>query len=262
MRQAVVVARLPYLDHPGPIPFAHRGFSPAGLENSMAAFAAAVDLGYRYVETDVHATADGVLVALHDATLDRVTDAAGAVASLRWETVRRARIGGVEPVPRFEDVLGTWPDLRVNVDLKADAAVEPFVAVVERTGAHDRVCVASFSDRRRAQVLARLSRRVATSPGTGTAARFRAAAAAGTPALVARTLRTTDCLQLPERHRGVPVVTRRSVTAAHRAGVPVHVWTINTAADMDRLLDLGVDGLVTDRADVLREVLVRRGQWA
>nr|WP_308121766.1 glycerophosphodiester phosphodiesterase [Actinotalea ferrariae] len=250
-----------YLDHPGPIPFAHRGFSPAGLENSMAAFAAAVDLGFRYVETDVHATADGVLVAFHDATLDRVTDGSGRVAELPWATVRRARIGGVEPVPLLEDLLGAWPDLHVNVDVKADAAVGPVVDVLERTRAHDRVCVASFSDARRRAVLRGLSRPVTTSAGNASAAAFRGAAAVRSRRAARRALHDVDCLQLPERHRGIPVVTSASVAAAHAHGVPVHVWTVNDPADMRRLLDLGVDGLVTDRADLLRDVLVERGQW-
>lgn len=266
MPQAVPVSPAPpprtaYLDHPGPIPFAHRGFAPDGHENSMAAFAAAVALGYRYVETDVHTTSDGVLVAFHDETLDRVTDGRGPVAAQPWSTVRSARIGGTEPVPLLEDLLGTWPELRVNIDAKADAAVGPLAEAIERTGAHDRVCVASFSDARRRAVLRRLSRPVATSAGNAAAAAFRAAAAARSARAVRRALHDVDCLQVPERHRRIPVVTAATVAAAHRAGTPVHVWTVNDPADMRRLLDLGVDGIVTDRADLLREVLEARGQW-
>ena len=252
---------LPYLDHPGPIPLAHRGFSAAHPENSMAAFAAAVELGYRYVETDVHATRDGVLVAFHDETLDRVTDATGAVADRPWSEVRRARIDWTEPVPLLEDLLGTWPDLRVNIDVKADAAVEPLVEVIERTRAHDRVLVASFSDARRRAVVGRLSRPVATSGGTRATALFRLAAAARSRAGVRRALADAHCLQVPVRHGRVPVVTPATVALAHTAGVAVHVWTVNEAAEMRRLLDLGVDGLVTDRADVLRGVLLERGAW-
>jgi glycerophosphoryl diester phosphodiesterase len=250
-----------YLDHPGPIALAHRGFSTAGLENSMAAFAAAVDLGYRYVETDVHATSDGVTVAFHDETLDRVTDGTGTVARLPWDTVRRALIGGVEPVPRLDEILGTWPDLRVNIDVKSAAAIGPLVEVIERTAAHGRVCVASFSDRRRRAVLRRLSRPVASSGGSRTTALFRAAVAAQSPAAVRRALRDVDCLQVPERFGALAVVTESTVRAAHTAGVQMHVWTVNDPADMHRLLDLGVDGLVCDAADVLRQVLEDRGTW-
>ena len=251
-----------YLDSAGPIALAHRGFSLDGSENSMAAFAAAVALGCRYVETDVHATSDGVAVAFHDATLDRVTDRSGRVADQPWAQVRRARIAGREPVPALEDLLGTWPDLHVNIDVKSAGGILPTVEVIERTASHDRVCLASFSDARRRAVLRRLSRPVTTSGGTRTTASFRAATAAGSARAVSRALRDVDCLQVPERFGRVPVVTEATVRAAHRAGVQVHVWTVNDPVDMRRLLDLGVDGIVSDRADLLRDVLVERGQWA
>lgn len=227
----------------------------------MAAFAAAVGLGFRYVETDVHATRDGVAVAFHDDTLDRVSDGTGRITDLPWSTVARARIAGTEPVPRLDDLLGTWPQLRVNVDVKSARAIGPLVEAIERTRAHDRVCVASFSDARRRAVERALSRPVTTSAGTGTAARFRVAVATGRARVVARALRTVDGLQVPERHQRVPVVTAATVAAAHAAGRFVHVWTVNEASDMVRLLDLGVDGIVSDRADVLRDVLLSRGQW-
>lgn len=251
-----------YLDHPGPVPLAHRGFSAAHPENSMAAFAAAVELGYRYVETDVHATRDGVLVAFHDATLDRVTDGSGAIADLPWGVVREARIDGTEPIPTLAELLGAWPDLRLNIDVKAEGAVGPLVDVLERHHAHERVCVASFSDARRRAVVRALSAPVTTSGGRAVTAGFVLAAAAGSAAGVRRALRDVDCLQVPQRQGPVPVVTARTVAAAHAAGRAVHVWTIDDPDDMRRLLDLGVDGIVTNRADVLRGVLEERGQWA
>ncbi len=253
--------RTSYLDHPGPLALAHRGFSAAEPENSMAAFAAAVALGYRYVETDVHATRDGVAVAFHDATLDRVTDGSGRIADLGWPVVARARIAGSEPVPRLDDLLGTWPELRVNIDVKSVDAIGPLAAAIERTGAHERVCIASFSDARRRAVERALSRPVVTSAGTGTAARFRLAVATQRSRAATRTLSTVDGLQVPERHQRIPVVTAATLAAAHAAGRFVHVWTVNDAADMTRLLDLGVDGIVSDRADLLRDVLRARGEW-
>ena len=254
-------AQVPYLDHAGTIALAHRGFSPHGHENSMAAFAAAVDLGFSYVETDVHATRDGVVVAFHDGSLDRVTDAAGRITELPWAVVRSARIGGTEPIPTLEELLGAWPTLRVNIDLKSASAIGPAVEVIERMAAHDRVCVTSFSDARRRAALRALSRPVATSPGTRTVAGFLAAVASRSRRAAARVTRDVDCLQVPERHGAIPVVTERTVAAAHAVGVPVHVWTVNDPADMHRLLDLGVDGLVSDRADLLKSVLVARGRW-
>jgi glycerophosphoryl diester phosphodiesterase len=261
-----------YLDVEGPVALAHRGFSrgsAAGhglLENSMAAFAAAVDLGYRYLETDVHATADGVLVAFHDTTLDRATDASGAIAALPWSVVSRARIGGAEPVPRLADVLAAWPHVRLNLDVKHPGAVAPLVDLLATTGAAARVCVASFSDRRRRAVLAGLRSRgvrgVTSSAGQVAVARFLAAARAGVRGRLLRQVVGADCLQVPERSGRLRVVTPATLDAAASAGLPVHVWTVNAPADMHRLLDAGVGGLVTDRADLLRDVLAARGQWS
>lgn len=261
-----------YFDAPhGFAALAHRGFARPGgvdngLENSLAAFAAAVDLGYSYVETDAHGTRDGVAVALHDESLDRTTDAAGLVADLPWNTVREARIGGTEPVPRLDDLLGTWPGLRVNIDVKADSGVAPVADAVEHAKAHDRVCVTSFSPARRRATLARLSRPVATSAGRGEVARFLAGARARVMPFARHALRDVGALQVPVTDR-VPVAGRLTVVdavtvrAAHRAGKQVHVWTIDDAAEMHRLIDLGVDGIVTDRADVLKDVLIARGIW-
>lgn len=258
--------RTAYLDHPGPIPFAHRGFDPtdAGLENTMAAFRAAVDLGYRYVETDVHATRDGVVVAFHDEDLERVTGTRGAIPELSWRALSRTRVAGLEPVPRLEDLLEEWPELRVNIDIKSPGAIVPLVRVIERMRAHDRVCVTSFSDQRRQAAVMRLTRPVATSAGQNATAAFRAAAALPTlvrPTVVARALKGVDGLQVPPHHYGIEVVNETTLEAAHEVGAFVHVWTINERAEMTRLLDLGVDGIVTDRADLLREVLLARGQW-
>ena len=257
-------ARGGYLDDPsGFVALAHRGFSRDGLENSLAAFAAAVDLGFRYVETDAHATSDGVAVALHDDTLDRTTDGHGRVADQPWTRVRSARIGGVEPVPLLEDVLGLSVDVRVNIDVKSAAAVAPVAAAIERTCAHDRVCIASFSVRRRRATVARLSRPVVTSAATSEVAAFVLGARAGLAAgVLTRAVGSVDCLQVPVAQGPLTVVDRRSVAAAHRAGLQVHVWTVNEPDEMRRLLDLGVDGLVSDRADLLAEVLRERGVWA
>jgi glycerophosphoryl diester phosphodiesterase len=250
--------RHPYLDHPGPIPFAHRGGAADGLENTVFQFRRAVELGYRYIETDVHAAADGKLVAFHDETLDRVTDGAGRIADLFWSDVSHARVAGREPVPLFEELLETFPEVRWNVDIKAEPALRPLLDLLERTDSWDRVCVGSFSEKRvvRAQHLA--GPRLATSFGTRGVLNLRLRSW-GAPFPVRR---SAIAAQVPEEHSGVPVVDRRFVRGAHARGVQVHVWTINEADRMHRLLDLGVDGIMTDHIDTLREVMVERGVWA
>ena len=249
--------RHPYLDHPGPLAFAHRGGAAYGVENTAAQFRRAVELGYRYIETDVHATADGRLVAFHDTTLDRVTDGAGRIADLPWAEVRRARVGGREPVPLFEELLETFPEVRWNIDIKAEPALRPLLDLLERTGAWDRVCVGSFSEARvlRAQRLA--GPRLATSFGTRGVLSLRLRSW-GLPAAVRR---SAVAAQVPEAQSGVPVVDARFVRAAHARGLHVHVWTINEPERMHRLLDLGVDGIMTDHIDTLRKVMEERGVW-
>lgn len=250
----------PFLEHDGPIAFAHRGGAADGLENSMAAFQRAVDLGYRYLETDVHATADGVLLAFHDDTLDRVTDRTGRVARLPWATVGRARIGGRERIPLLEDLLGSWPDVRVNVDVKERSAVTPLARTLARTGAVDRVCVASFSGSRLAAARAAVGPELCTSLATRGVARLRTAAVH--PAAHRLAPRGVPCAQVPDRVGWLRVVTPGLVAAAHARGQQVHVWTVDAAAEMHRLLDLGVDGLMTDQLVTLRDVLRSRGHWA
>lgn len=222
----------------------------------MPAFEGAVALGYQYVETDVHVTADGILLAFHDDVLDRVTNRAGRISDLPYREVRMARVDGREPIPLFEELLGTFPDLRVNVDPKSDAAVGPLAAVLRRTGAIDRVCVGSFSDTRLEILREKLGPRLCTSLGPKATARLR---------MAARHLPAghfdAACAQLPTKYKGLTLVDRRLVEAAHARGMQVHVWTIDDADEMHELLDLGVDGIMTDEPVVLRKVLEDRGQW-
>lgn len=255
----VVALSYPYLEHEGPIAFAHRGGAAGGVENSLAAFQHAYDVGYRYVETDVHATADRVLLAFHDTTLDRVTDQRGTIAALTAAEVDRARIGGREPIPRLADLLGSFPDVRVNVDVKDAWAITPLVDVIRRTSSIDRVCVASFSGRRIAAVRGALGPRLATAYAPRDVVTLRLATTV--PALRRLLPRDVPCVQVPAAIRGLPVVTGRFVLAAHTAGLQVHVWTVDDPMSMERLLDLGVDGIMTDELEALRAVFRSRGLW-
>lgn len=242
----------PYLDWPHQIPFAHRGGASDVPENTMAAFEYAVRLGYHYVETDVQATADGVLLAFHDNDLQRTCGRPGRISDLPWSEVRTALVSGKAPIPTLDELLGAWPELRVNIDCKSDRAVEPLIAALGRAGALDRVCVGSFSDRRIRLLRRRLGPWLCSALGPG-----------GVAALLSGTLRSTGArtAQVPVRQGPVTVTTAGFVRRAHALGVAVHVWTIDDPAEMSRLLDLGVDGLMTDRPAVLREVFERRGLW-
>lgn len=257
----------PFLDDPhrdgAVVAMAHRGgaLHPGveGLENTLVAFQSAVDQGYRYLETDVHATRDGVLLAFHDEHLDRVTDAVGRIWDLVHEEVAPARVGGREPIPLLVDLLDAFPDVRFNIDLKSPGAVEPLAELVDRTGSHDRVCVGSFTERSLRRFRRRVSRPVATSRGVPAVAvdRFLPAGMA-----LGRVFADPGAVyQVPVTRGRITLLDDRFVRRAHAAGRHVHAWTIDDPAEMDRLLDLGVDGLITDRPDLLRDVLRRRGQW-
>jgi glycerophosphoryl diester phosphodiesterase len=249
----------PYLDHDGPIPFAHRGGASEAPENTLPAFEYAVGLGYRYLETDVHATADGRLVAFHDASLDRVTDRRGRIAELRWSEVARAMVDGRAPIPLLTDLFEAFPDARINIDCKSDGAVDPLVRAVRATGSIDRVCIGAFSDRRLARLRRELGPGLCSTMGPGEVARLRIGSLVpGGTGLVGR---AAACIQVPVAMAGIPVVDRRSVATAAHLGLPVHVWTIDDATEMHRLLDLGVAGIMTDRPAVLRDVLQARGHW-
>jgi glycerophosphoryl diester phosphodiesterase len=252
---------VPFLDTPRPHAFAHRGGAAHAPENSWTAFKHAVKLGYSYLETDARATSDGKLMAFHDRTLDRVTDGSGPISSRTYEEVKALRVAGTEPIPLIEDLLGAWPGVRFNIDLKDEAGIALLAGVLRRTGAWDRVCVTSFSGSRLRAARGLLDRPVcmATSPAVIAAVRY-AAGAAGEPGagpLGRRLARwQVRCAQVPGR-----VASRSFMRRAHALGLDVHVWTINDRAEMVRLLDLGVDGIMTDHISVLREVLIERGQW-
>lgn len=246
----------PFLDHAGPIPFAHRGGASEAPENTLPAFQHAIELGYRYLETDVHRTLDGVLVAFHDERLDRVTDHFGPIAELTWDEVSKARVDGREPIPRFEELLASWPDVRINVDPKADDAVGVLIDIVAKTGSIDRICVGSFSDDRVRRAREGLGPGLCTGMGpdemVGLIRAFDGESV---------TFQSQAAQIPPVDFKGRPLATPEFVDIAHRHGIAVHVWTIDEPQEMNRLLDIGVDGIMTDRPHVLREVLEARGQW-
>ncbi len=259
----------PFLDEPGPVAIAHRGGIDAAPANTMEAFAAAVALGYRYLETDAQVTRDGVVVAFHDLRLDGTTDRTGAIGLLPYADVAAADAGfrwtpdggrsfplrgGGARIPRLEEVL-TLPGVRVNVDPKTSACVEPLVALADRLGAWDRMGFGSFSDRRLRRIRELSGGRACTSMGPRAALVARTAVAA--TGRMPR--RGADCLQVPLRVGPVEVVGAPFVRAAHRAGLPVHVWTVNDERTMHEVLDLGVDGVMTDRPRLLLDVLRDRG---
>jgi glycerophosphoryl diester phosphodiesterase len=238
---------------------AHRGGAIEHLENTLPAFQACVDMGYRYLETDVRVTADGVLVAFHDPTLERVTDRSGRIDTMPWSEVSTARIGGREPILRLEDLLGAWPDVRFNLDIKAAGVLAPLVRTVRRLKVADRICLGSFSDARVAAARRLFGPSVCTALGPKGVAALRLSSYSPRAAGLVRI--QAGVAQVPLQLGGRALVDERFLTAAHARDLQVHVWTVDTEAETTTMLDLGVDGIMTDRPAMLKELLEKRGQW-
>jgi glycerophosphoryl diester phosphodiesterase len=255
----VPAARYAFLDGPGPVAMAHRGGAIEHLENTLPAFQACVDMGYRYLETDVRVTADGVLVVFHDPTLERVTDRTGRIESLTWAEVSTARIGGREPIQRLEDLLGAWPDVRFNLDIKAAGVLAPLVRTVRRLKIADRICLGSFSDARIAAARRLFGPSVCTALGPRGVAALRLSSYSPRAAGLVRI--QAGVAQVPLQLGGRALVDERFIAAAHARDLQVHVWTVDTEEETTTMLDMGVDGVMTDRPAMLRELLEKRGQW-
>jgi glycerophosphoryl diester phosphodiesterase len=249
----------PFFGDGHPLALAHRGGAGEATENSPATFQRVIDLGYRWIETDVRATIDGHAVVLHDATLERTTDTAGDISALPWSHVHTARLADGEHPIRLVDALRRWPDARFNVDVKSDDTVEPFLRAVAEADAWGRVCAAAFSTTRLRRLRERAGNRLATSMGPSEVVRLVVGGTLNRPGR--NGTGGADAAQVPMALGRLPIPTRRFIDRAHRAGIQVHVWTVDDADQMQALLDLGVDGLVTDRPTVLREVLRSRGDW-
>jgi len=254
---------------PAPVPIAHRGSRVLWPENTDVSFRGAFELGYRHFETDLHLTSDGVLVCFHDDTVDRTTDGSGPVSQFTLEQLQALDAGhrhrtddgfpfrgkGAK-VPTLEWLLLTFPETCVVVDLKEDGLAGPLAALIDDLGAHDRIIVGSFVDARLADFRLLTDGRVPVSSGPALSRSWVLASRVGRGVAG-----DAAALQLPTHMRGVRVVDEKLVAAAHAAGLQVHVWTVNTPSEMTRLLDMGVDGLVTDRPDLLKDLLVERREW-
>lgn len=255
-----MVSRFAFLDAPTPLAIAHRGGDEVAPENTLRAFQAAHDAGFRYLETDVHVSSDGTLFAFHDDVLDRVTDATGPLHRRSANELRELRIAGTDPIPTLDELLSRFGDVRWNIDPKSDDAVVALAHALHRHDAVDRVNVGAFSHHRLRRLRSLLGPGLCTAGGPAEVASLQSASRVP----VARRRRSVPpygCVQVPVRFRNLTIVTRAFVQAAHARQVQVHVWTVDAPDDMHRLLDLGVDGILTDRPSVLRRVLEERGQW-
>lgn len=246
----------PFLNNPGAVAIAHRGGASENEENTWSAFSHAIALGYSHIELDVHATRDGVVVIHHDPDLRRVFQDSRLIAQMDYQDLAKLRSPGGERIPKLEDLLSQYPDICLVIEAKSREVVAPLCALIQRLDAIKRVCIGAFDPVCTAQARALLGPDLLWSPAHEQVARLWARGW-GLP------LKLADfrVVQVPAYWKGVPVVTPRFIRAAHAAGVAVQVWTVNERAQMIRLLDMGVDSIITDNPTHLREVLIGRGAW-
>ncbi|MDO4916129.1 MAG: glycerophosphodiester phosphodiesterase family protein [Rothia sp. (in: high G+C Gram-positive bacteria)] len=251
-------------------PFAHRGYAQDVPENTLAAFAAAQKFGVEWMEIDVNTTADGVVIVFHDFTLNRVAGVPGKVAEKTWQEIQQITLKGGHKIPSLAQVLQEFPQLKFNIDVKDEGSMRELPAVVAQAGAVDRVRIASFSERRRAGAV-RALRKLLTGQKVKTSASEMAIVgfyviAHTVPSLwpVARAvgkifIEPFDSLQIPPTYkvlgREVKVATPALIDMAHRYGYTVQLWTIDCPKEMKFFMERGVDGIVTNRTDVLMKIL-------
>ena len=247
-----------FLDSPSPIAFAHRG-GGADAENGLSAFKAAADLGYRYIETDVRVSRDGVAFIFHDASLVRMTGLDRKLGQLNSDEVRALSLPGGDAIPTLREALTTFPGLRFNLDLKEDGVVDPVARTIEELKAQKRVCVTSFSERRIVAVRRRLGSEVCT--GLGVSGTFRVGLGSILSCGMLNVRGNASVLQIPFRWKGIPVLNSALVRRIHDQGLSLHVWTLNERDEIEHALDIGVDGVMTDRPLLLKQILVWRNLW-
>jgi glycerophosphoryl diester phosphodiesterase len=245
---------LAYFASSTPRVIAHRGLSLEVPENTLASFDAAVTIGVTHIETDVHSSLDGVAIVSHDSSLDRVAGREGTIANLTAHQLAAVDLGGGHGFPSLAEALDAFPESFFNIDVKNVGAIEPTVRAIQSTGAVHRVLVSSFSELRRVSTVSRLPG-VATSASSSLFAQALLWGKLGLTPLVRRALSRVDAVQVPEHAAGLRITTPRMIELLHNAGVEVHIWTINDPETMRVLLEMGVDGIVTDRADLARTVV-------
>ena len=247
----------PFLETQFPIAFAHRGGASDAPENTMPAFAKAIELGYTYLETDVHATRDGVLLAFHDDDLLRTCGVAGKISELDYSEVRNARVNGTERIPLLQDIFDAWPQARINIDCKSDAALQPLIDALRAPQVLNKVCVGSFSDKRLSVLRETFGPSLCSSLGPKQVALLRIRSWIG----VVKPFEGALAAQIPLKQGPITLTDKRLVDDAHSAGLQVHVWTIDEPDEMEHLLELGVDGIMTDRPLVLKQILQKKDLW-
>ena len=236
--------------------FAHRGGNEFAPENSFRAFKSAVDIGYKYLETDVHLTKDGFLIAFHDDTLDRVTDKSGLIRDLTLSEIKKAKIAGTDEIPLLSELLNSFTDCFFNIDCKVDETVQPLINLINNKDFINRVCIGSFSQKRINFIRKSLGKEVKTSMGPAEVilSKFLSYTSLGYNFKSSYT-------SIPIRRYGINLLEERNIKYLKSNNQKVIAWTINDEDQMKMLINIGIDGIMTDNLTLLKKVLIEESLW-
>ena len=238
------------------VPIAHRGASLLASENSFESFRKAFDLGYRVIETDIHSSKDGTAYIFHDITLERLTGENLKISDLKDVDIDSLKINNSSIIPRLSNVFEEFPEGLFNLDAKTWKSTMPIVDTIQNMGCRSRVCIGSFNDRRVNAIIKELGLETCHSMGTSNVIKFYLGAQLGIEQHF-----TSQCIQLPIKMFGISLTTRKVLSYARKLGIKIHFWTINNPVIMQQLLELNVDGIMTDDCVLLKEIMKEQNKW-
>ena len=234
--------------------FVHRGGDEVKSENTLEAFEYSSDLGFIYIETDVQSTKDGHVVIFHDSTLKRMVGINKSISDLTLEEIKRIELIDGGKIPLLYEALDSFPDLRFNIDIKTEDAMENTIKIIQEMKCFHRTCLASFSSSRLNRIRKLAGPEVCTSSGQMDIFKLICKSLG-----ISLKINSADCAQIPITQWGVPILTKRFLRIAKKENKLVHVWTIDNKEEMFKLIDFGVDGIMTDKPSILKQAMSERG---
>ncbi len=247
---------LEYINSTNIAPIAHRGASLLATENSFESFRKALDLGYRIIETDIHSSKDGTAYIFHDATLERLTGENLKISDLNDIDIDSLKLNKSSIIPRLSNVFEEFPEGLFNLDAKTWESIMPIASVIKKMGCHSRVCIGSFNHKRINAIIGELGVETCHSMGTRDVIKFYLGAQ-----IQRNQSFTSQCIQLPIKQFGISLMTEKVLKYARKLGIKIHFWTINDPVTMQKLLELNVDGIMTDDCVLLKKIMKKKNKW-
>ena len=247
---------LEYMNSSNIVPIAHRGASLVATENSFESFRKAFDLGYRVIETDIHSSKDGTAYIFHDNTLERLTGENLKISDLKDVDIDSLKVNKSSIIPRLSNVFEEFPEGLFNLDAKTWEATIPITNTVKKMACSSRVCIGSFNDKRIDAIIRELGVETCHSMGTSNVFKFYLGAQLGIKQNF-----TAQCIQLPIKQFGISLITQKILRHARKLGIKIHFWTINNSGLIQKLLELDVDGIMTDDCILLKTIMEKKHKW-